>query len=244
MATAEKKPMNILQKLAQARLMFLNEHVKKSGKNIKLEFTYFELKDIVPSATRIFADLGIASIVNFDEGAARMELYNADNSDEAPVTFVIPYKEAPQIISNAGKEVTNPLQALGATITYLRRYLYMLALDIVEDDETDANLGSEKPAETKKPATAAERKKAKEQLTAPAKKEEKPAAEAVEMASPETMEKLKGLAKNLIQKDETKREFIAQIGMKTKGFTELPAAAATQLITHMEQILAEYEGKE
>lgn len=243
MATAEKKPMNILQKLAQARLMFLNEHVKKSGKNIKLEFTYFELKDIVPSATRIFADLGIASIVNFDEGAARMELYNADDIAEAPITFVIPYKEAPQIISNAGKEVTNPLQALGATITYLRRYLYMLALDIVEDDETDANLGSEKSAESKKPATAAERKKAKEQLTAP-KKEEKPAAEAVEMASPETMGTLKELAKNLIQKDETKREFIAQIGMKTKGFTELPAAAAAQLITHMEQILAEYEGKE
>ena len=243
MATAEKKPMNILQKLAQARLMFLNEHVKKSGKNIKLEFTYFELKDIVPSATRIFADLGIASIVNFDEGAARMELYNADDIAEAPITFVIPYKEAPQIISNAGKEVTNPLQALGATITYLRRYLYMLALDIVEDDETDANLGSEKPAETRKPATAAERKKAKEQLTAP-KKEEKPAAEAVEMASPETMETLKKLAKDLIQKDETKREFIAQIGMKTKGFTELPAPAAAQLITHMEQILAEYEGKE
>lgn len=244
MATAEKKPMNILQKLAQARLMFLNEHVKKSGKNIKLEFTYFELKDIVPSATRIFADLGIAAIVNFEEGCARMELYNADNAEEGPVGFVIPYKEAPQIISNAGKEVTNPLQALGATITYLRRYLYMLALDIVEDDETDAGLGSEKPA-AQKPATAAERKKAKEQLTAPAaKKEEKPAPEAVEMASPETMGTLKELAKALILKDESKREFIAQIGMKTKGFTELPATAAAQLITHMEQILAEYEGKE
>ena len=242
MAT-EKTPMNILQKLAQARYLFLQEHIKKSGKNIKLEFTYFELKDIVPSATRIFADLGIASIVNFEEGTARMELYNADNPNEGPVAFIIPYKEVPQIISNAGKEVTNPLQALGSTITYLRRYLYMLALDIVEDDETDANLGSEKPV-AQKPATAAERKQAKEKLTAPAKKAEKAEPEAKEMASPDTMDKLKALAKALIQKDESKRDFVNTVALKTKGFTESPALGAEQLIGHFEAILAEYEGKE
>ena len=234
MATTEKKPMNILQKLAQARLQFLNEHVKKSGKNIKLEFTYFELKDIVPSATRIFADLGIASMVNFEADTARMELYNADDPSESPAVFAIPYKEAPQIISNAGKEVTNPLQALGATITYLRRYLYMLALDIVEDDATDANLGSETPApapEQKKPATTAERKQAKKKLTE----------EAVQMASAETLEKMKNLSRDLVKADESKKAFGTQIALKTKNFTEIAAPAADQLVTHLEAILKEYE---
>lgn len=237
MAT-EKKPMNILQKLAQARLQFLNEHVKKSGKNIKLEFTYFELKDIVPSATRIFADLGIASMVSFDNEAARMALFNADNPDENSVVFEIPYKEAPVIVSNAGKEVTNPLQALGATITYLRRYLYMLALDIVEDDETDANLGSEpakeeKPAPApKKPATTAERKQTKKKLTA----------DAAASATEEQIAELKELCKFLVEKDpEKQRDFVTQVGLKTKGFSNVSADQAKQLIEHLKGMKAEYD---
>lgn len=237
MATTEKKPMNILQKLAQARLQFLNEHVKKSGKNIKLEFTYFELKDIVPSATRIFADLGIAAMVSFEGELARMELYNADNPAEDPVVFTIPYKEAPQIVSNSGKEVTNVLQALGATVTYLRRYLYMLALDIVEDDETDANNGieeEEKPA-PKKPATTAERKQTKKKLTE----------EASAPATAEQIEKLKELAKFLVEKDpEKQRDFASQVALKTKGFTVVSADQAKQLIEHMEAMKKEYAAVE
>ena len=51
--------MNVRQKLAKARLYFLNKKVTKSGKNMNLEFKYFELEDIVPSAIRIFAELGL-----------------------------------------------------------------------------------------------------------------------------------------------------------------------------------------
>ena len=35
--------MNVKQKLAKARLYFLNKKVTKSGKNMNLEFKYFEL---------------------------------------------------------------------------------------------------------------------------------------------------------------------------------------------------------
>lgn len=231
---AATKPMNIMQKLAKARLMFLNEHVKKSGKNFKLEFTYFELKDIVPSATRIFDELGIATVVGFDTDYASMTVLNAEAPEEQPLVFTIPYKEAPVIISNAGKEVTNPLQALGATITYLRRYLYMLVLDIVEDDETDANLEETKPAPAKKPATAADRKKAKEKLTAPAPK-------TPDMASAEQMDHLKELCKTIIQKDETKSELVAQIGLKSDGFKTLSMDIYKPLLEQVEGIVKEYE---
>lgn len=47
--------MNVRQKLAKARLQFLNQKVKKSGKNMHLEFKYFELEDIVPPAIRNIA---------------------------------------------------------------------------------------------------------------------------------------------------------------------------------------------
>lgn len=236
-----EKQMNVLQKLAEARLRFLNEHIKKSGKNIKLEFTYFELKDIVPSATKIFADLGISTVVKFSDGYAAMLVMNADNPAEEGIEFCIPYKEAPQIISNAGKEVTNPLQALGATITYLRRYLYMLVLDIVEDDATDASLGDETPAPAqKKPATPAERKKVKETLTkAPA----QPAPEKA-MASAEDMAVLKDLCKQVMGKDENNRTLVTEIALKSNAYTALPAEACTQLIDHLQGILKAYEGKE
>lgn len=236
-----EKQMNVLQKLAEARLRFLNEHIKKSGKNIKLEFTYFELKDIVPSATKIFADLGIASMVSFEAGSARMELYNANDPSESPVVFSIPYKEAPQIISNAGKEVTNPLQALGATITYLRRYLYMLVLDIVEDDATDASLGDETPAPApKKPATPAERKKAKETLT---KTPAQPAPEKA-MASAEDMAVLKDLCKQVMEADPNNRALVTEIAMKSNAYTTLPADGCKTLIAHLQGIMDAYKGKE
>ena len=179
--------MNVRQKLAKARLQFLNQKVKKSGKNMHLEFKYFELEDIVPPAIRIFARVGLTTDIDFtDENGAVMRVYNTDNSEEAPIEFRVPYREVKPIVSNAGKEVTNPMQALGSSITYLRRYLWMAVLDITEPDDIDATLGSEpeeeepeieapnpEKAKTEKksqkkqkaPATPAERKEAKETLT-------------------------------------------------------------------------------
>jgi hypothetical protein len=43
----------------------------------------------------------------------------------------------------------HPVQNLGATQTYLRRYLYVLALEIVEHDALDATTGSEAPKSSK-----------------------------------------------------------------------------------------------
>lgn len=40
--------MNVRQKLAKARLYFLNQKIKKSGKNMHLEFKYFELETLYP----------------------------------------------------------------------------------------------------------------------------------------------------------------------------------------------------
>lgn len=79
--------MNVRQKLAKARLQFLNQKVKKSGKNMHLEFKYFELEDIVPPAIRIFARVGLTTDIDFtDENGAVMRVYNTDNSEEAPIS--------------------------------------------------------------------------------------------------------------------------------------------------------------
>lgn len=235
------KDMNVRQKLAKARLYFLNRKVAKTGKNMHLEFKYFELEDIVPVAIRIFASVGLTSYTNFNGETATMTILNADDPDEDGITFTLPYRENKPIISNQGKEVTNPMQALGASTTYLRRYLWMMALDITEPDEVDASLGSEDldgsedtpaPAPKEKPkppATAAERKAAKKDMTAT----DGPADELQVTA-------LKTACKKLMEVDETQEDFVQQIAMKTKGFTEITRSACEQLVNNIGEMIAAY----
>lgn len=242
--------MNVRQKLAKARLYFLNQKVQKSGKNMHLEFKYFELEDIVPPALRIFARVGLTTSIQFTNEMAMMNVYNVDNLEEAPLVFVVPYREVKPIISNQGKEVTNPMQALGSSITYLRRYLWMAVLDITEPDDVDANLGSDdsaadennefaeeaaaaapakKESKKKAPATTSERKKAKEELTG-----------ADGAANEEQIAELKTLCKTLMDKDEEQEEFVQQIAMKTDGFTNITASACAELCKNLTEIIAQY----
>lgn len=248
------KTMNVRQKLAKARLYFLNQKVQKSGKNMHLEFKYFELEDIVPPAIRIFARVGLTTNIEFTDDKAVMSVFNADNIEEAPMTFTVPYREVKPIVSNQGKEVTNPMQALGSSITYLRRYLWMAVLDITEPDDVDASLGStdnteetsefaeeaaaaeaaapakaDKKGKKKAPATAAERKQAKEELTS-----------ADGAASEEQIANLKTLCKDLMEKDEAQEDFVQQIAMKTDGFTNITASACTALCQNLEEIISQY----
>lgn len=234
--------MNVRQKLAKARLYFLNQKVKKSGKNMKLEFKYFELEDIVPPALRIFARVGLVTSTNFDGEKAIMTVMNTDNPREEGIQFVAPYREAGQIISKVGNEVTNPIQALGASITYLRRYLWMMALDITEPDDVDPNLGSEEPTgenedgfttppqTTKKaPATPQERAAAKEELTS------------TDGAADEAqITELKQFCKDLMEKDESMEDFVQQIAMKTDGFTNITASACTELVKNLKEMIEQY----
>lgn len=232
--------MNIMRKLAKARLYFLNSKIGKSGKNVLLEFKYFELQDIVPTAIRIFDRVGLIAVDDFGDETATKTIYNADNPGEPPVQFRVKNQEAEVIINKSGKAVTNPLQALGSSITYLRRYLWMVALDITEPDNVDSSLGEseeelpeQKKDAPKPPATPAERAEIKRELTE----------EQSENASQEQLDKLKGLCKALRNADEEKQEeFVQKIALQTKGFTVIPADACDQLIGHLENILAEFGG--
>ena len=64
-ATVDYTSMNAMQKLQIARVEFLNAGVKKTGKNISLEFKYFELEDIVPVAEAIFGKVGLLMVPTF-----------------------------------------------------------------------------------------------------------------------------------------------------------------------------------
>lgn len=233
---AEKKLTNVRMKLAQARLMFLEQNVKKSGKNMHLEFKYFELADIVPAATRIFAEVGLVSTTEFNADNAVMTIFNCDNPEEPGIVFSAPYREMEPIVSNKGNVVTNAMQALGSSITYLRRYLYMMALDIVEADDVEATLGAgttedEAPAPKKSapPATPAQREEAKQTMT-----DTEGNADELQITA------LKNACKELLAKDPTMEEFVQQIAMKTNGFTTVTRSACEQLVTNLGEMIAAY----
>ena len=151
MATESKKTpapavdysgMNICRKLQIARLKFLQAGVKKTGKNIHLEFMYFELADIVPVAEAIFTEVGLLMVPTFGKEYAVAKVFNCDDRDEEPMTFEAPFTQIAPIVSNSGKVVTNEMQALGSSLTYMRRYLWQLVLDIIEADSIDNTSGA------------------------------------------------------------------------------------------------------
>ena len=225
------KTMNVYQKLLQARAAFLGANAKKSGKNMTLAFKYFELDDIVPIATKIFEEVGLISVVNFTADTATLTIVNTDNGDES-IAFT-----APMVISEGNKAVT-PVQALGATITYFRRYLYMMALDICEPDEIDS-VGSTPPktAPVANPAPVVATTP-----TAPTTantEENKPLTSGSGNASATQIRQLKDLLIKLKEKDPTKEELIAQIAVQTQGFAVISKADCEALVIKIGEMLKE-----
>jgi hypothetical protein len=207
--------MNVYQKLLKARATFLKSEVTKSGKNMHLAFKYFELDDIVPKATTIFEDIGLVPIVKFEADNALMIIHNIDDPNDY-VVFTLPLV---QLSENKG---TNAVQAFGATVTYYRRYLYMIALDICEPDEIDNGLNGTTPATpVATPTTTTVVNNV--QTSAPT-HTEKPLTNADGNASEIQIKQLKEVLKNLIAADPSQEKTVEEIAIKTKGFTVISKA--------------------
>lgn len=223
MATPNK--LNVYQKLIKARTEFLNSYVEQTGKNMNLSFKYFELKDIVPTVTKIFNDVGLVAIVNFTDTVASLNIVNTDTPEET-IEFLAPFNQIQPIISNSGKQVTNDMQALGSSITYMRRYLYLISMDICVNDEIEPTISNNDTAKSKAPATPAQRAEVKEELTSPN-----------DNATPLQIRGLKKVLKDLRDKDASKEEMIAKIAIETKGFTEISKSDCEKLIEKITAML-------
>lgn len=157
-----KEKMNIFEKIMIARLDFLNSNPTKSGYNKFQNFKYFELVDIVPVATKICKQLGLYTHININEGKAVMTVVNMEDIKEQ-VDFKI---DAPMVREN---DFNKMLQDVGRSETYLRRYLYLLFLDITENDTVDGadqNKTSNGKNEFKKANQIKHRPKKKERVQA------------------------------------------------------------------------------
>ena len=125
--------MNVYQKLNEARERFHQSKLNKSGQNKFAGYKYFELSDFVVPALQIFKEVGLTSVISFGKETADMRIVNNEKPDEVIVI------ESP--MSSAALKGCHEVQNLGAVQTYLRRYLWVAALEIVEHDALDATTG-------------------------------------------------------------------------------------------------------
>ena len=133
MSELKKANMGVYTKLAEARKMMRSRTLKKSGHNKFAGYNYFELGDFLHPALEIFDQLGLISIVSFTKEQA--ELCVVDTEGGGEIIFTCPF-------GSAALKGCHEVQNMGACQTYNRRYLYTLALELLEHDALDSTTGS------------------------------------------------------------------------------------------------------
>ena len=127
--------MSVYKKLQEARILLQNTSLKKSGRNKFAGFEYFELGDFLPTIQNIFTKVGLCGTVSFGTELATLTIVDLDDASQS-VSFTSP-------MSSAELKGCHAIQNLGAVQTYLRRYLWVVAMEIVEHDALDATTGSD-----------------------------------------------------------------------------------------------------
>jgi hypothetical protein len=123
--------MSIYKKLSDVREHFHELELKKTGHNKFAGYKYFELGDFLIPALKVLKIYGVVSVISFGKEVATMRLINIDKPDD--------FLEITSPMSSAALKGAHEIQNLGAVQTYLRRYLWVAALEIVEHDAIDSS---------------------------------------------------------------------------------------------------------
>ena len=131
--------MSVHIKLMQARIDLQSAPLKKSGTNKFAGYSYFELHDFLPEIQNIFFRIGLSGYISFGKELATLTITDVHDQTEIAITSPM---------ESANLKGMHPIQNLGAVISYIRRYLWMTALEIVENDVLDAGkpLGAKQTA--------------------------------------------------------------------------------------------------
>jgi hypothetical protein len=133
--------MSVYKKLQEARILLQNTSLRKSGRNKFANYEYFELGDFLPTIQNIFSKVGLCGTVSFGTEIATLTVVDVDATDTTTPNYVV--FSSP--MSSAELKGCHAIQNLGAVQTYLRRYLWVAAMEIVEHDALDATTGKDDP---------------------------------------------------------------------------------------------------
>ena len=138
--------MSVYKKLQEARIDLQSRPLKKSGRNKFAGFEYFELGDFLPTIQNIFTEKGLCGTITFYTDIAILTIVDVDKPEDK-IEFKSP-------MSTAELKGCHAIQNLGAVQTYLRRYLWVAAMEIVEHDSLDAITGKDEPKKAKPTVTS------------------------------------------------------------------------------------------
>ena len=128
----------LIKSIGNIRCELQDMELKKSGENKdysgKVKFRYFELGDMLPAINKLEQKYNILTVIKFNQDAAMITAY--DEHGNELVLGSCATAEAMNYNKDA-KPTLVPLQAEGSMQTYVRRYLYMMAYGIVENDWID-----------------------------------------------------------------------------------------------------------
>jgi putative phage essential recombination function protein len=122
------------EKIIKIKNKFYETATKKSGKNSFQGFEYFELKDFLPDLVKLMAEEEVNDIFTIKDEYAVLKLIHKEETNEYTIPFVM--FDVP--LNKQGKDSMQKIQYLGALSTYYKRYLYMNAFSITENDKIDA----------------------------------------------------------------------------------------------------------
>ena len=223
--------MNVFEKLTEARLFFQNANVKMSGKNAFANYKYYELSDILPAINRAAKEIGFCCVVRFGKEEATLDFVNSEKADER-IVFTSP-------MSTASLKGCHEVQNLGAVESYVRRYLYLTAFEIVESDALDATMNPQAApssgAAKSAPARKAEspRPAASKAAAAPSNSAPKPHAEEPRLTNEQMQAEIQALLTALypdglrVFSEAEKKEY-------WKRFTKSPMAVIWHVRTELE----------
>lgn len=124
--------MKVYSSLQKCRVELQKKNLKKSGHNKFAGYTYYELADVLPTINQLMLENNLCSFVNFNNEIATLTIVSIE--DNSTITFTSP-------MSSASLKGCHDVQNLGAVQTYIRRYLYTNAFEIVESDALNSTQG-------------------------------------------------------------------------------------------------------
>ena len=136
----ESKVLTIHARMAKIKKELGGFKIPKSGHNKYGGFKYHELSDFISIINDLNEKHGVNDFVDINEdiGCCKITLVNIDDSEDK-YSIVTPFREAQMLAKGGAPSNVDVIQRMGSTITYNRRYLYMTAYNIQENDSVDSD---------------------------------------------------------------------------------------------------------
>jgi len=134
----ENKQKTIHARMAAIKAELSEIKIPKSGHNRFAGFKYHELSDFLMEINKLNQKHGVNDVINIDKAnnQCSLTLYNVDDSKDYAI-ITTPYEDAEMLGKNGTPSKVDKIQRMGSTVTYNRRYLYMTAYNIQENDGVD-----------------------------------------------------------------------------------------------------------